>query len=152
MVATLGHCIICFKLQQKVTSTLISTSSLSEAICQRFYTSISKYLHLDPGGFDFEPETCTKNSPSSVSTGMQVCKICAPVLSAFCTVFESWQRLELDVNSTLQNIVEMVATTDEDNKAGHSSDRNELKRKLKEAGKTIQDVDNFRSNFVKQGS
>lgn len=73
------------------------------------------------------------------------------MLESFCESYQKLQQLQLEITRTQEKIANAITKADEGNHGGCVRDRDELERKLISIGGSIQVVDNFRSNFKKQG-
>lgn len=162
---TLGHCIICFKLEESTPprdscNTLLSgdtaTATVGNSgrtwtnseICQKFCTLVSRYLHMDHGEFMWEK---TMNKSSFFLNVTQACDDCASVMQSFCELFDQWQRMELQIFSKLEEVTDRITASDKENKSGRAIHRKQLGRKLQDVGMAIGKVDRFRTNFVESG-
>lgn len=86
------------------------------------------------------------------------CDDCATALESFCERYQLWNHLQLELNGELENIGKLMRAADKVDRDHYSdmpkgeipSPRDELKKKLKRSGRSMDDIKYFRKQFLKQ--
>lgn len=109
----------------------------------------SRYLDLDP--YFFAP---TRTSKSKYEVNFdKVCDECVELLESFCDIYQNLQRLQIQLNWRLHEISEVMRVADGPD-PDHSNNRKDLHNKLteKEMTTVIEDIDDFRKEFIESGT